>query len=123
MVLELRGRLGRPKKKRLNLNEFKLLEKYKGMLFYDEDEGEVFAVCESNLEWKKKDKNDRSTPCYAILATPHQIESHAVSGDDSDDDDDEVEPVCYHINDVLHDMIAYRLSGHPSDVRLVGASN
>ena len=85
------------------------------MLFYDEDEGEVFAVCESNLEWKKKDKT--------ILATPHQNESNSVSGDDSDDDDDEVEPVCYHINDVLHDMIAYRLSGHPSDVRLVGASN
>ena len=109
-------------KKKLNLNEFKLLEKYKGMLFYDEDEEEAFAVCESNLEWKKKDKNDRNTPCYAILATPHQNESNAASGDDSDDDDDEVEPVCYHINDVLHDMIAHRLSGHPCDVRLLGAS-
>ena len=93
------------------------------MLFYDEDENEAFAVCESNLEWKKKDKNDRNTPCYTILATPHQNESNAVSGDDSDDDDDKVEPVCYHINDALHDMIAHRLSGHPSDVRLVGASN
>ena len=46
------------------------------MFFYEEDEGEVFAFCESNLEGKKKDKNDRNTPCYAILATPHQNESN-----------------------------------------------
>ena len=90
------GKKNGEKKKKLNLNEFKLLEMYKGMLFYDEDVGEVLAVCESNLEWKKKDKNDRSTPCYAILATPYQNESNAVSGDDRNDDDDDVEPVCYY---------------------------
>ena len=99
--------------KKLGINEFKLLQKYGGMRFYDDDEDDVFVICDTNLEWKKKDKTDPSTPCYAVLATPYRNES---STEESDSEED---AVCYHINDVLHDMIAHRSSGHPSDVKLV----
>ena len=56
--------------KKLGINEFKLLQKYGGMRFYDDDEDDVFVICDTNLEWKKKDKTDPSTPCYCVLATP-----------------------------------------------------
>ena len=64
-------------KKQSAANEFRLIQKYKGALFFDDDDvdddgggGKIFKIIESNVEWKKKDKNDKETPCYCVLAKP-----------------------------------------------------
>ena len=84
--------MGEAIKKQSAANEFRLIQKYKGVLFFDDDtdddesgDGKVFKIIESNVEWKKKDKNDKETPCYCVLAKPSivmlmtQIWSHFIS--------------------------------------------
>jgi len=90
-------------KKRSKSNEHLLLKKYRGVRFYDVDTDEVFVIAK-NLEWKKKTKGDSRTPCFGIVAS-------LVGGGDDDDDDDE-NTQFYHINEVLHLMIAEDRAGN-----------
>ena len=83
-----------------------------GVKFYDDDEDKVYVVLNTNLEWKRKDKSDRETPCYCVLANP-------VSDESGDDDEKSDDPVCYHINEALLDMIKSDKSGHPSTLELI----
>ena len=76
------------------------------MHFYEPEEGKAFVVIETNLEWKKMDKNDGETPCYCIVARPV----------DSDSDDD---LECFHINSELMSMIKHPRTPHPDDTELV----
>lgn len=92
-------------KNRSKSNEHLLLKKYRGVRFYDDDTGEVFVIAK-NLEWKKKTKGDKRTPCYGIVA--------CLVGDDDDDDDG---TYSYHINEALHSMIAHDEAGN--DLKLV----
>jgi len=94
-------------------NEFKLLSKYKGIKFYDDDEDQVYVILDTNLEWKKKDKSDRETPCYCVLAKP---DTH-VREEDGDLGDEE----CYHINEELHQMIRSDKSGNDKGLELIFA--
>jgi hypothetical protein len=75
-------------------NEFRLLNKYKGVIFFDDDDEIRYKIIETNVEWKKKEKGDKNTPCYCVLAKPV----------DAEDGDDSV-LVCYHINAELISMI------------------
>ena len=101
-------------KKQSAANEFRLIQKYKGVLFFDVDAdddeggvGKVFKIIESNVEWKKKDKNDKETPCYCVLAKPSA---------DSADDDSNLES--FHINEELCRMIRHPQAGHPANIHL-----
>ena len=100
-------------KKQSAANEFLLIQKYKGVLFFDDDtdddesgDGKVFKIIESNVEWKKKDKNDKETPCYCVLAKP--------SIDDADDDSN---LGSFHINKKLCEMIRHPQAGHPANIQ------
>ena len=90
-------------KHRSGPNGYKLLVKYKNIRFYDEDESVKYKIIATNVEWKKKDKSDKETPCYCVLAKPL---------DDADDDDTNL--ASFHINQSLHGMIKHPLSGHIS---------
>jgi len=59
-------------------------------------------VIAKNLEWKKKTKGDSRTPCFGIVAS--------LVGDDDDDDNENTQ--FYHINEVLHLMIAEDRAGN-----------
>ncbi len=65
-------------------NHFKLLEKYKGLQFHDQevDINATFIISEANLEFTKASG-------YTVIA--------------EDTDPNRIEPYC--INDELHDMI------------------
>lgn len=102
-------------KNKLNLNEFKLLQKYKDVRFYDDDEEQIFKVISTNLDWKKKDKQDKSTPCYVLLAKPVREEEGEEEGSDNGDES----IVSYHINDFFFDMVKDSRSEHPSNFQLV----
>ena len=95
-----------------------LLKKYRGIRFYDTDDSVLYEIESSNLEWKKKDKADRRTPCYVILAKA----VHGSVSEDGDDSEDESEDEhdAYHINSELHSMISDIRSGHPSNLQLRG---
>jgi hypothetical protein len=99
------------KKNKSAENEFKLLHKYMGKRFFDDDDDKVYVILDTNLEWKKKDKHDRETPCYCVLAKP--------ADEESDEDEEADGPVCYHINEALIDMIRSDKSGHPPTLELV----
>ena len=62
-------------------------------------------MIESNVEWKKKDKNDNETPCYWILAKPIH-----------DDADDDSNLESFHINEQLIEMIRHPQAGHPANI-------
>ena len=106
-------------KRKKNLNEALLLKKYRGIRFYDTDDSVLYEIESSNLEWKKKDKADRRTPCYVI---PAKAVRGSVS-DDGDDSEDESEDghIAYHINSKLYSMISDIRSGHPSNLQLRNA--
>ena len=71
------------------------------------------------LEWKKKDKAGRRTPCYVI---PAKAVHGSVSDDGHDSEDEsEDEHVAYHINSKLYSMISDIRSGHPSNLQLRNA--
>ena len=91
-------------------NEFRLLQKYKEVRFYDEDEDQIYEICPSNLEWVKKLKGDATTPCYMVLAKP------AKDGDE--EDDEEIEPEGYRINSALYGMIKDPRSEHPGNFKI-----
>ena len=106
-------------KNKLNLNEFKLLQKYKGMRFYDDGDEKIYKAISSNLGWKKKDKPDPETPCYVLLAKPALLEEDEEKYDDEDNDDDNT-TVPYHINDydnkeAIFDLIAISAPGHGAE--------
>ena len=56
--------------KKLANHEFRLLQKYKGVRFFDEDVDQVYEIFANNLEWQKKIGKDPTTPCYVVLAKP-----------------------------------------------------
>ena len=87
-------------KSKASLHEFKLLEKYKGVPFFDEEDGVTYKILHTNLEWSKKVKGDAETPCYCVLAVP---ESEDGTFDLFDVDTDEL--IAYRINFSLHAMI------------------
>ena len=91
-------------------NEFRLLQKYKEVRFYDEDEDQIYEICPSNLEWVKKLKGDATTPCYMVLAKPVK--------DGDEEGDDEVELEGYRINSALYGMIEDPRSGHPENFKI-----
>ena len=101
------------------MNEALLLKKYRGIRFYDTDDSVLCEIESSNLEWKKKDKADRRTPCYVI---PAKAVRGSVS-DDGDDSEDESEDehIAYHINSKLYSMISDIRPGHPSNLQLRNA--
>jgi hypothetical protein len=79
---------------------FMLLEKYKSMIFYDEDEkkGEskgLFKIIPGNLEWRKREKG--VVAGWRVLAKPPSL---------FDDETDEEELEAYSINKIIHKMIA-----------------
>ena len=47
-----------------------MLQKYKGVRFFDEDEDQVYEIFANNLEWQKKIGKDPTTPCYVVMAKP-----------------------------------------------------
>jgi hypothetical protein len=94
-------------KQKLKLNEFKLVSKYSDMLLFDDEEEITLRILPTGLEWKKKDKLNKETPCYVVVAKPV---------DDEEDDDENI--AAYHINDALHDMIA--AAKHPNYFVFVG---
>ena len=61
-------------KKQSGPNECRLLQKYKGIRFYDEEEEVAFKIIDTNVKWK----ND--IPCNCVLAKP----VNAADDDDSD---------------------------------------
>ena len=74
----------------------------------DDDDGggvKIFEIIESNMDWKKKDKNDKETPCYCVLAKPSV-----------DDADDESNLESFHINEQLIEMIRHPQAGHPANI-------
>ena len=73
------------------------MTKYESIKFYDDDEDQVYVTLETNLEWKKKDKSDRETPCYCVLAKPDT----RVREEDGDLGDEK----CYNINEELQHQI------------------
>ena len=78
-----------------------------------------FCTKSRNLEWNKKDKRDRNTPCYVILAKAVRG-SVSDDGDDSEDESED-EHIAYHINSKLYSMISDIRSGHPSNLQLRNA--
>ena len=100
-------------KRKLGITEFKLLEKYKGMRFYDDAVECAFEVIPQNLEWKSKDKRNPETPGYVVICRPINEEEEDEDEEEEDgkeeeeeDDDEDDDLVSYHINDDLHRMIA-----------------
>jgi len=95
-------------KHKLKSNEFKLLEKYKNLVFLDDDVdgvAKLYKIWPRNLEWKTKDKRNKETPCYCILAKEIDIGAQhtGIFGDvDGMDDDDDLDLENYHISDALH---------------------
>ena len=91
-------------------NEFRQLQKYKNVNFFDAEdgaEGTVYKIIETNVEWKKKDRHDKETPCYCILAKPA-----------ADDADNDTNLESFHINDELLAMIRHPQAGHPENFQL-----
>jgi hypothetical protein len=39
---------------KLAINEFRLLQKYKGVRFFEDDEDQIYEIFAKNLEWQKK---------------------------------------------------------------------
>ena len=77
------------------------------------------AVATWNLEWKKKDKLDPSTPCFVVAGKP-------VKGEDEEEaaaDDEEDDLVSYQIFAKLYEMIAHPLSGKPANIKLVPSAD
>lgn len=95
-------------KKQSGPNEFRLLQKYKGVLFFDDEESTAYKIVETNVEWKKKDKSDKETPCYCVLAKPVG---------DADDDDTNLGP--FHINEELFRMIKHPDAGHAGNFEII----
>ena len=88
-------------KKNTSTCEARLLEKYKGIRFYDEDydDGTTFTICKENLEWKKGKGGG-----WQVIAEPDETEKEDDDDDDDDyDDDNNCEP--HFINEMLHEMI------------------
>jgi hypothetical protein len=95
-------------KKKTKSNEHLLLKKYRDVRFFDDDTDEVFVISK-NLEWKKKTKGDSRTPCFGVAASlVGDGDGHHDDDEDEvdDDDDDDENTQFYHINEVLHLMIA-----------------
>ena len=92
-----------------------MLQKYKGVRFFDEDEDQVYEIFANNLEWQKKIGKDPTTPwtpCYVVMAKPINNDSNDKSAaEDASDDGEELES--YRINDALFAMIKDSHSGHP----------
>ena len=85
-----------------------MLQKFKGICFYDEDEEVAFKIIDTNVEWKKKDKTDKETLCYCVLAKPVNA---------ADDDDSDLES--FHINEELFRMINHSNAGRPLNFDLI----
>ena len=87
-------------KKQTSTCEARLLEKYKGIRFFDEDydDGTTFTICKENLEWKKGKGGG-----WQVIAEPDETEKDDDDDEDDDDDDNNCEP--YFINETLHEMI------------------
>jgi len=98
--------------KKLSANEFRLLQKYKGVRFFDEEEEQIYEIWSNNLEWQKRINKDSTTPCYVVLAKP--------LGEDDDEgpDNDDLELVSYRINEALYDMIKDLRSDHPEGFQI-----
>ena len=103
--------------KKLAIHEFRLLQKYKGLRFFDEDEDQVYEICASNLERQKKIGKDPTTPCYVVMAKPinNDINDEGAAEDASDDGE---EPESYRTQDSLFAMIKDSRSGHPDTSRI-----
>ena len=103
--------------KKLAIHEFLLLQKYKGVRFFDEDEDQVYEIFANNLEWQKKIGKDPTTPCYVVMAKPINNDSNDEgAAEDASDDGEELES--YRINDALFAMIKDLRSGHPDTFRI-----
>ena len=103
--------------KKLAIHEFRLLQKYKGVRFFDEDEDQVYEIFANNLEWQKKIGKDPTTPCYVVMAKPINNDSNDEgAAEDASDDGEELES--YRINDALFAMIKDLRSGHPDTFRI-----
>ena len=89
-----------------------MLQKYKGVKFFDEDEDLMYEICATNVEWQKKIGKDATAPCCVVLAKPVSEE------DDDEEEKEEAEYEPYRINDVLYDMIRDSQSEHPEDFQI-----
>ena len=118
------------------INEFKLLEKYGNLVFIDEDDDQLYKIWPLYLEWKKKDKHNKETPCYCVLANPIDEDSdHAdlfkeiienleekkknknTNTDKEEDPAEEFE--AFHINANLHAMIGAASGQQEKTIKLL----
>ena len=98
----------RGSKKQFVLKEFRLLQKYIGIRFHEEEEEVAFKIIDTYVEWKKKDKTFKETPFYRVLAKP----VNAAGDDDSDLES-------FHINEELFRIINHPNASHPLNFDLI----
>jgi hypothetical protein len=94
-------------KDRKKISEFKLLEKYGGVVFFDleevtDDFEGLYKISSKNCEYVKRSKGVESG--WRVVARPLSAPDDDEDSDEGRDEDREEEWVSYTINDTLHEM-------------------